>query len=86
MLNRIIGTFQPLREKELIKSARLWKRALLLQNTESGVSAIPDRHGRSHRHRHRRGHIRRRRRARSRRHRHRHRPEAVLRVDGLRSR
>ena len=31
MLNRITGTFQPLCEKGLIKSARLWKRALLLQ-------------------------------------------------------
>src|SRR6478736_7944701 len=31
MLNRIIGILQPLREKELTKSAGLWKRALLLQ-------------------------------------------------------
>jgi hypothetical protein len=31
MLNRIVGTLQPLCERELIKSARLWKRALLLQ-------------------------------------------------------
>jgi hypothetical protein len=29
MLNRIIGTLQPLPENELIKAARLWKRALL---------------------------------------------------------
>jgi hypothetical protein len=41
MLNRIIGTFQPLREKELIKSARLWKRALLLQILNRALARSP---------------------------------------------
>jgi hypothetical protein len=36
MLNRIIGILQPLREKELSKSAGLWKRALLLQKNWMG--------------------------------------------------
>jgi hypothetical protein len=36
MLNRIIGILQPLREKELTKSAGLWKRALLLQKNWMG--------------------------------------------------
>jgi hypothetical protein len=36
MLNRIIGILQPLREKELTKSAKLRKRALLLQKNWMG--------------------------------------------------
>jgi hypothetical protein len=36
MLNRIIGILQPLSEKELTKSAGLWKRALLLQKNWMG--------------------------------------------------
>ena len=36
MLNRIIGILQPLREKELTKSAGLWKRALLLRKNWIG--------------------------------------------------
>ncbi len=86
MLNRIIGILQPLREKELTKSAGLRKRALLLQKNWMGAfSAIPDRRGHIRR-RHRRGHIRRRHRDRSRRHhRRRRRLGAVLRVDALRS-
>jgi hypothetical protein len=63
MLNRIIGILQPLREKELTKSAGLWKRALLLRKKLDGAfSAIHDRRGHIRR-RHRRGHIRRRHRA-----------------------
>jgi hypothetical protein len=36
MLNRIIGILQPLRKKELTKSAELWKRALLLRKNWMG--------------------------------------------------
>jgi hypothetical protein len=39
MLNRIIGILQPLRKKELTKSAELWKRALLLRKNWMGRSA-----------------------------------------------
>jgi|SRR5436190_7006496 hypothetical protein len=36
MLNRIIGILQPLREKQLTKSAGLWERALLLRKNWMG--------------------------------------------------
>jgi hypothetical protein len=36
MLHRIIGVLQPLRKKELTKSAELWKRALLLRKNWMG--------------------------------------------------